>query len=132
MKEERRSVKERAGAAAAVVLVGLAVGLLVLLLAGLLVSALTVQGVMSLDNLVRGSLVSLFLAALAGGLVTAWRMRRMRLAWSMCAGAALAAVCLLAGLLCYGGGTGAAVLSRTAAALLGAAVGGVLAAARKK
>lgn len=134
MSEQRKKAGggHRPGVLTAVLLMGLAVGLLVLLAAGFLSAALVVRGGMELSRLGWAGLIALFLAALVAGLFTARRLEGMPLVWGLCVGAELAVVILVSGWAAYGNlelGTAAA---RIAAALLGGAAAGILTALGKK
>lgn len=116
----------------AILLMGLAVGMLVLLGIGLLMSALVVRGAAGLDGMGRWVLAAMFLSALAGGWFVARKMHTMPLIWSLCAGAEIAVTCLLIGAVTYGISSPMAAVSRVAASLLGGAAAGFLSALRKK
>ena len=116
----------------AILLMGLAAGMMVLLGAGLLISALVVRGSAGMESMGWVALVSMFLAALAGGWFVARKMHKMPLVWSLCAAAEIVVTTLAIGALTYGISSPRAAILRLCAALAGGAAAGVLSAARKK
>lgn len=132
MSEQKRRSLPKPGVLAAVLLMGLAVGLLVLLGVGLLMSSLVVRGSVGVDQIRKGVPVALFLASLAGGLFVARKLEGMPLVWGICAAAEIMVVTLLGGCVVYGIMPLGAMAGRFGAALLGGAVAGVLCALRKK
>lgn len=132
MPEQKRKLAVEPGVLAAVLLMALAVSLLVLLGIGLLVSAMVVRGWAGTDALGWMALGALFVAALTGGVFACRKLRTMPLVWGVCVGGALALVCLAAGVLSYGAGNAGGIGQRTAAALLGGALAGVLSALRRR
>jgi putative membrane protein (TIGR04086 family) len=127
--------RNRGGVAAppiAVGLMGLAVGIGVLLCVDLVASVLTVQGWLSIPALDAVALGAIFLAALGDGIFLARRQKTRPLLWGLIAGAEIALVTCLPGLVCTAIATLHAALFRLLAALLGGVTAGVLTAARKK
>lgn len=117
---------------AAVLLMGLAAGMMVLLGAGLLISALVVRGSAGLESMGWVALVSMFLAALVGGWFAARKMHKMPLVWSLCTAAEIVVTTLVIAALTCGISSPRAAVLRLCAALLGGAAAGVLSALRKK
>lgn len=132
MSEQRKKSAPKPGVLAAVLLMGLAVGLLVLLAVGLLAASMVVRGVLGTEQLGMFVIAALFLAALAGGLFAARKLEGMPLVWGICIAAEIAVVTLLSGCIVYGVMPLGAAALRTLAALLGGAAAGVLSALRKK
>lgn len=130
--QKKRAAGGTAANIAAILLMGLAAGMLVLLGVGLLMSALVVRGAAGLDGMGKAALIAMFLASLAGGWFVNRKMHTMPLVWGLCTGAEIAGVCLLIGAVCYGISSPMTAVSRVIAALLGGAAAGVLSAARKK
>lgn len=132
MSEQRRRTAPKPGVLAAVLLMGLAVGLLVMLAVGLLAAALVVRGSLGMGQLAWAVLAALFLAALAGGLFASRKLEGMPLVWSLCVALEIAAVILI----CSGAANGAiawgAAAVRVLSAVLGGVAAGVLSALRKK
>lgn len=132
MSEQKRRSLPKPGVLAAVLLMGLAVGLLVVLGVGLLMSSLVIRGSVGIDQIRKGVPVALFLAALAGGLFVARKLEVMPLIWGLCAGVEIVAVMLLSGWVAYGPMPLGNCVGRVLASLLGGAAAGILSAIRKK
>ena len=132
MSEQKRRAMPKPGVLAAVLLMGLAVGILVLLGVGLLMSSLVIRGSVGVEQIRKGVPVALFLASLTGGLFAARKLEGMPLVWGLCQGAVIVGVTLLSGCLAYGLMPLGACVGRVVAALLGGAAAGILSAIRKK
>lgn len=132
MSEQKRRSLPKPGVLAAVLLMGLAVGILVLLGVGLLMSSLVIRGSVGMDQIRKGVPVALFLASLAGGLFAAKKLEGMPLFWGLCQGVVIVGVTLLGGCVAYGMLPLGACAGRVVASLLGGAAAGILAAIRKK
>ena len=114
-----------------VLLVSLAAGLLAALLVGIGAAALTLRGSVRVTQLTGAALGALFLAGLTAGLLCLRKMgRKSVLLWGVC-GSGTVSAALLCGCLLYGLPEPTTLLSRLFAPLLGGALAGVLAAARK-
>ena len=132
MSEQKRRSLPKPSVLAAVLLMGLAVGILVLLGVGLLMSSLVIRGSVGMEQIRKGVPVALFLASLAGGLFAAKKLEGMPLVWGLCQGAVIVGVTLLGGCVSYGMLPLGACAGRVVASLLGGAAAGILAAIRKK
>ena len=132
MGEQKRKMSIQPSVTVAVLLMALAVGLIVLMAMGLLLSALVVRGAAGLGVMNGGALAALFLASLIGGVFACRKLRTMPLIWGLCVGAEISLTCVAAGALAYGGVIPAAMLARVAAALIGGVAAGVLSAVLKK
>ena len=83
MSEQKRRSLPKPSVLAAVLLMGLAVGILVLLGVGLLMSSLVIRGSVGMEQIRKGVPVALFLASLAGGLFAAKKLEGMPLVLSL-------------------------------------------------
>ena len=132
MAERKRKIAAQPGTMTAVLLMALAVGLMVLLGVGLLMSAMVVRGWAKAEVLDWTALAALFLASLVGGDFACRKLRTMPLIWGVSVGGALALVCLAAGTLSYETGDVRAMALRIVVPLLGGALAGVMHAVRRK
>ena len=132
MREQKRKGNRGASVVAAVLLMALAVGVLVLLAVGLLLSCVVLKGGAGLGVLYAGALAALFLAALAGGSFACVRLKSMPLVWSVCVAAGLSLLCLAAGFLTYGSADAGVAVQRVCAAMAGGVAAGILSALIRK
>ena len=108
-------------------LMALAVGVLVLLVMGLLASCLVLKGA-GIRIIELAIPVGLFLASLLGGVFACAKLKRAPLLWGVCVAAELSLVCILVGMLTYGGADMATIIQRCCVTLAGGVAAGVLAA----
>lgn len=131
MQEQRRKTNVSGGVVAAVLLMSLAIGVIVVLGVGLLLSGLVLNGA-GIQIIEYGVPAGLFLGALLGGVFACAKLKRAPLLWGVCVGAALTLVCCLAAVAVYDAANWMTLLRRGAAALAGGAAAGVLSALTRK